>query len=187
MASQPIQRQLGLPDAAGATADVLPVVYEELRRLASRFLGHERPDHTLQPTALVHEAFLRLSRQDKAVWTNPEQFFCVAATSMRRILVNHAKRRQAVRHGGGRQMLRIDEVTCAYEQPGSMLIALDDALAGLAEIDPRKARIVELRYFAGFQIEEVARLLEISVTTVKREWAFAKVWLLREVGGGDGT
>lgn len=187
MASQPIHRHGNGPSDAGATAEILPVVYDELRRLASRFLQRERPDHTLQPTALVHEAYLRLTQQDQAVWKNPEQFFCVAATSMRRILVNHAKRRLAVRHGGGRKIIGFDDDSFAHRQPNSMLLALDDAIAALAEIDPRKARIVELRYFAGFQIEEVARLLKISVTTVKREWAFAKAWLLREMSESNGS
>ena len=186
MASLP-PRFSGLGPVATGHGDsaehLLPIVYEELRSLATRYLRRERADHTLQPTALVHEAYLRLSQQQKSDFDNPRQFFCTAATFMRRILVNHAKQGQTARRGNGRCRLELREEHTAGTSPPSLIIALDDALADLAKFDERKARVVELRYFAGFDVNEIADLLDISASTVKRDWVMAKTWLLREVSG----
>ncbi len=162
-------------------ARLLPLVYDELRRLADQCFQYERHNHTLQPTALVHEAYIRLAGQDSFEWRNRKQFFAVAATFMRRILVNHAKRRGRLKRGGGRRPLTLDTSLVGSETPQPELLALDEALGRLAEADARKARVVELRYFAGLSIEEVAEVLAISSATVKRDWLFAKAWLLREI------
>ena len=169
----------------GAAARLLPLVYEELRRLADQYLGDERPDHTLQGTALVHEAFLRLVDQKDAKWQNRAHFYRVAAMAMRRILVNHARDRQRVKRGGGRRKLSLDDMDVQAEARSLDILALDEALTKLSSLDERKAQIVELRYFAGFTIEESARILEISPARLKRDWTLAKTWLLREVRRGD--
>lgn len=159
---------------------LIPLVYAELRRIARRYLAHERPDHTLQPTALVHEAFLRLTDQRKASWRNRAQFFGIAAQVMRRILVDHARRAHALKRGGGMPALPLEQApgTTASQIP---VLALDAALARLAAMDPRQARIVELRFFTGLTFEEAAHVLGSSATTVRREWASAKAWLYREL------
>ncbi len=141
---------------------LLPAVYEELHALAGRYLRHERPDHTLQPTALVHEAYIRLSEQRQVDWRDRSQFFGVAAQMMRRILVNYAESRNTAKRGG--QFARV---------------TLDEALTALAALDARQARVVELRFFAGLSIEETGEVLDISPATVKREWTMAKAWLRR--------
>jgi RNA polymerase sigma factor (TIGR02999 family) len=160
---------------------LLPVVYDELRKLAKSYLRRERPDHTLQATALVHEAYLRLIDQNQVTWQNRAHFFGIAAQMMRRILVNHAEARRADKRGGGAQKLSLDEAIDLAEDRAVDLIALDDALKALAEFDPQQARIVELRYFGGLSIEETAEVVGVSPATVKREWSTAKMWLHREL------
>ncbi len=162
----------------------MPLVYDELHRLASRYLSRERPDHTLQSTALVHEAYLRLISQRDVHWQNRSHFFGVAAQMIRRILVDHARAHQAAKRGSGAVKLSLDEALASPEnQPDLDLLALDDALNRLAEIDPQQGRIVELRYFAGLSIDETAEVLHISPATVKRDWVMAKAWLFREITG----
>jgi len=163
-----------------ALAKLIPLVYGELRALADSYLRRERSDHTLQPTALVHEAFLRLVDQELHL-QNRGHFFGVAAQAMRHILVEHARARHAIKRGGEAQKLSLDEAMDHPEEREVDLIALDDALNSLAGFDPRQARIVELRYFAGLTIEEVAQVLGISPATVKREWILARTWLHREI------
>ncbi len=171
------------------------LAYHELRQLARRYLLTERLDHTLQPTALVHEAYLRLSTGRVADWQDRRHFFNLAAREMRRVLVDHARGHNAVRRGGAVQRVLLEEgAASAAVELDTDLVALDDALAALAAVDPRKAQVVELRFFAGMTIAETAELLEISEVTVVREWRIAKAWLYRELrrdsasnGGGDGS
>lgn len=170
---------------AGSISRLLPLVYEELRRLADSYLREERPDHTLQGTALVHEAFLRLVDQKDAKWQSRAHFYRVAAMAMRRILVNHARDRKRIKRGGGQPKLSLDDIETQAGSLSPDLPALDEALTKLGAFDQRKAQIVELRYFAGITIEESARILEISPTQLKREWTLAKAWLLRELRRGD--
>jgi RNA polymerase sigma factor (TIGR02999 family) len=160
---------------------LMPLVYDELRRLADSYLRRERRDHTLQPTALVHEAFVRLVGQDLHL-QNRAHFFGVAAQVMRCILVDHARARLTAKRGGEAQRLSLEEAIDAPAPREVDLIALDDALTDLARFDPQQARIVELRYFGGLTIEEVAQVLDISPATVKREWHLARTWLHREIG-----
>ena len=164
------------------------LVYAELRRRAARALRREGEGHTLQPTALVHEAWLRLDGQQGASWDSRTQFFAVAAQMMRRVLVDHARTRRALKRGGAPMQVTLGEVdrsAAPAARPDSKdvvdLLALDDALARLAELDPRKARLVELRYFAGLSIPECAAALGISQATVGREWVVARIWLRREL------
>lgn len=160
---------------------LMPLVYDELRKLASSYLRVERPDHTLQPTALVHEAFLRLVDQRSVDWANRAHFFGIAAQMMRRILVDHARKRHAAKRDASQY--RVD--TLMADEPesdqGPELLALDRALGGLEQLDPRQARIVELRFFAGLSVEETAEVVAISTATVKREWRTARAWLKREI------
>jgi RNA polymerase sigma factor (TIGR02999 family) len=158
-----------------------PLVYEELRRLARRYLRRERPGHTLQSTALVHEAYLKLVDQQNVRWQNRAHFFAIAAQLIRRILVDHARARRTLKRGAEVQKLSLDEAVAAAGSRELDLVALDDALEGLAKIDPRQSRLVELRFFAGLSIEETAEVLNMSPATVKRDWASAKAWLYREV------
>ena len=161
---------------------LMPVVYDELRRLASNYLRRERPGHTLQPTALVNEAYMKLVDQRKARWQNRAQFFGVAAQLMRRILVDHARVRQAQKRGGSdQQQISLTHADQMAEKPDVDLLALHEALNQLAEIDPQQARIVELRFFGGLTIEEAAEVLEISHATVERDWTLARAWLRREL------
>ncbi len=159
-----------------------PLVYGELRRLARRHLSRERSDHTLQSTALVHEAYLRLIDQRSVQWQNRAHFFGVAAQLIRRILIDYARAKQAGKRGSGACLLSLDE---ALDSPAGgrplNIVALDDALEELAKIDPRQSRIVELRFFAGLTVEETAEVLNVSTPTVNREWAAAKAWLFREL------
>jgi RNA polymerase sigma factor (TIGR02999 family) len=159
---------------------LLPLVYDELRRLASRYLRRERPDHTLQATALVHEAYLRLFDQDVS-WENRAHFFGVAAEMMRRILIDHARSHQAVKRGSGGAKLSLDDVLDLSDEKAADLIALDDALKALAEFDAQKSRIVELRFFGGLSIEDTAKILDIGTATVTRQWRLAKAWLYHEM------
>lgn len=170
---------------ADAARRLIPLVYEELRRLAGHHMRDERPDHTLQPTALVHEAYLRLADQDRVEWAGRTHFIAVASTAMRRILLDHARRHRAEKRGGGRKTTLVESLAVAASREIDML-ALDDALTRLEARDPRQGRIVELRYFGGLSIEETAAALSISPTTVKREWRFARAWLHRELSDGAG-
>jgi RNA polymerase sigma factor (TIGR02999 family) len=160
-----------------ALEELLPLIYSELRRLAHNFLYRERPGHTLQTTALVHEAYLRLIDQRDARWQNRAHFFALAAQAMRRILIDSARRHAALKRGGPAENLSLDEAASISVEPDASLLALDEALDALAELDPRQSRIVELRYFGGMTIEETAEVLETSPATIKREWAMARAWL----------
>lgn len=182
--------QLLLAWSAGdrqALDQMLPLVYEELHRLAARYLSRERPDHTLQPTALVHEAYLRLINQRRVDWRNRAQFLGIAAGVMRRILVNHARDRAAAKRGGGRERVSISLVEAPSGGADVELIALEEALERLATLDPRKARVVELRFFGGLTTEEVADVLDVSRATVEREWSFARAWLFDAIEGPGGS
>ena len=185
--THPDQGVTGLLQAWGggdqaALDQLLPIVYEELRRQAQRYLRREDPGHTLQTTALVHEAYLRLVDQRQARWQNRAQFFGIAAQLMRRILVDHARRHQAAKRGGSAIQVPYDEEAVAAAESEIDVVALDDALTRLGTLDPQQARVVELRYFTGLGIEETAEALGISPATVKREWAMARAWLKRELG-----
>ena len=163
---------------------LIPLVYEELRRVARRYLRRERPDHTLQSAALVHEAYVRLVDQRDANWQNRSQFFGVAAQLMRRILVDYARRRSAARRGAGDTNLPLNEELASPGQPDLDVLAVDDALNTLAKLDPKQSRIVELRFFSGLSIEETAEVLGVSPATVKREWTIAKAWLYLQIARG---
>lgn len=162
-----------------------PALYDELRRLAAAKLGREASAQTLQATALVHEAWLRLGGPDQCTWQNRGHFFSAAAETMRRILIDRARSRQAQRHGGGLQKVDLEGVNIAVT-PDERILAVDDALEKLALIEPDKARLVKLRYFAGLTLEEAAEALEVSVPTAKRWWTYARAWLLVELGPGSG-
>jgi RNA polymerase sigma-70 factor, ECF subfamily len=163
-----------------ALDDALPLVYDELRKIAANYLRHERVDHTLQPTALVHEAYLRLIDQRKVDWKNRSQFFGLAAQMMRRILVNHAQEYKAQKRGSGEKLQLDVTVDVSFEEDLDML-ALDQALNRLATVDEQKSKIVEMRFFGGLTIEETAQVIGRSHATVEREWTFAKAWLHREL------
>jgi RNA polymerase sigma-70 factor, ECF subfamily len=162
----------------------LPIVYAELRRLAASYLSRERKGHTLQPTALVHEAYVRLIDQKQIDWTNRAQFIGIAAVMMRRILVNHARDRVAGKRGGGAEHVPLTLAGEGIGAPEVDLLDLHDALTDLGESDPRKGRIVELKFFGGLTTEEIAQTLDVSVATVERDWKFARAWLYRAVSGG---
>ena len=164
-----------------AFEQLAPAVYDELRRLAARYLSRERSNHTLQPTALVHEAYLRLIDQSRVEWQNRAHFFGVAAQMIRRILVDHARAHQAAKRGAGAAHFAIDDALDAAAPRDLDLVALDDALAELAKLDPQQSRVIELRFFGGLSIEETAVALNVSAATVKREWASARAWLYREL------
>jgi RNA polymerase sigma factor (TIGR02999 family) len=167
---------------AGASDELVPLVYAELRRQAQRALRREGEGHTLQPTALVHEAWLRLDGQHDASWESRSQFLAVAAQMMRRVLVDHARTRRALKRGGGDTFVTLSDATHVLATPDEVdVIALDDALGRLALMDPRKARLVELRYFAGLSIPQAAAAVGVSQATVIREWAVARAWLRREL------
>lgn len=167
----------------GARESLVPLVYDELRRLARYYLASQRSDHTLQSTAIVHEAYLRLAGRNNVHWENRSHFFAVAAQLMRRILVDHARKRNAAKRGGASRTLLVDEAVEPSSQRELDLVALDDALKALATLDERQSRIVELRFFGGLSIEDTARMLEISPATVKREWSTARAWLYEEISG----
>ena len=162
---------------------MLPVVYAELHRLASQYLTRESAGHTLQPTALVNEAYLRLVDQRRVDWRNRAQFVALAANMMRRILVNHARDRVALKRGGDAEKVSLSLLESPSGQPDVDLIALEDALAQLAALDERKSRVVELKFFGGLTTEEIAEVLQISGATVEREWAFARAWLFDTIEG----
>ena len=162
---------------------LLPIVYQELRRLAASYLRRERPGQTLQPTALVHEAYLRLMKDRPERWQNRAHFCAIAAHSMRQILIERARARGAQKRGGAQPRVTLDEALVAGESPSVDLVALDEALGRLEQIDPEQARLVELRFFGGLTIEETAEAMKISPATVKRHWAVARAWLARELEG----
>ena len=158
-----------------------PLIYDELRRIAHRYAQRERNGHTLGTTALVNEAYLRLAGQKKIEWQNRAHFFAVTAQVMRHILIDHARRRHYTRHGGDAQRVSLGEAEVMSAARARELVALDEALDELARLDPRKSRVVELRYFGGLGLEETAEVLEISVMTVRRDWRAAKAWLFRRM------
>lgn len=160
---------------------LLPLVYDDLRRLARSYFANEKTDHTLQATALVHEAYIRLVNWENVSWQNRAHFFAVAAEVMRKILIDHARRKNAQKRAGGGQKILLDEAVSFSKNKELDLVKLDEALETLEKLDKRQARIVELRFFGGLSIEETAYVLKISETTVKREWTFAKAWFQREL------
>ena len=160
---------------------LMPLVYEELHRLASRYLRHERVGHTLQTTALVHEAYLKLVDQKKANWQSRVQFFAAAAKVMRHVLVDYARSRKAAKRGGAYCRLSLDEATVSAQEKDADLLSLNEALNHLSEIDPQQSRVVELRVFGGLTVEDTAQALGISPRTVKREWSMAKAWLHQQI------
>lgn len=164
-----------------ALEQLVPLVYDELRELAARRLRHERPDHTLQPTALVHEAYVKLIAQHRVRWKNRAHFFAIASRLMRRILVDHARSHRAAKRGGGGPLLSLEHAGGVPIQRNVPLLALDDALAQLETMDPMQSQIVELRYFGGLTIEETAAVVHLSPATIGREWNVAKAWLYREL------
>jgi RNA polymerase sigma factor (TIGR02999 family) len=167
-----------------ALEKLMPVVYGELRRLAHRYMVREKVDHTLQTTALVNEAYLRLVDLKRIEWQDRAHFFAISANFMRRILVDFARSRRYRKRGGDAKKVTLDESLFARPEPGTDLVRLDDALSALAEFDPRKAKVVELRFFGGLSEEEAAEVLKTSRETVKRDWRLAKVWLLCELSDG---
>jgi RNA polymerase sigma-70 factor (ECF subfamily) len=168
----------------GAIEELMPLVFDELHRVARRYMSDERPGHTLQTTALVNETYLRLASSEGANWEGRTHFFGVCALMMRRILVDWTRSRQALKRGGETRALDLDDdALAAVNQPGRDLVALDDALCALSAIDPRKGRVVELRFFGGLSVKETAEILEISAETVQRDWKMAKSWLRRELNG----
>jgi RNA polymerase sigma factor (TIGR02999 family) len=164
-----------------ALPQLLPLVMEELKKIAHRYLLREGREHTLQPTALVNELYLKLVDRRKVQWKNRAQFFGVAATMMRNILVDYARARQTSKRGSGIPKLSLDETLKVAEAQDAEILALDDALKTLAEVDPRQARVVELRFFTGLSYDDIGEVLGISATTAKREWRTARLWLLREI------
>ena len=161
----------------------MPLIYQELKQLARGYLGGERPDHTLQPTALIHEAYLRLADQHLPQWQNRTHFYGIAARVMRQILVDHARRHQASKRGSDQQRVSLDEAIVFTEDRAADVVALDDALKELATFDERKCRVIELRFFGGLSLEETAEALGISVATVGRELRLASAWLHRQMSG----
>lgn len=195
MTSSPEPERQAITDALAAARTggpaaldrLFPLVYQELCRMAHRQLGREVSGHTLSTTALVHEAYLKLIGQTDAPWQDRAYFFAVAATAMRRILVDHARRHRAARRGGAdRRRVELDEVEIAVTERAAEIVALDDALQRLTDLDPRQAKVVECRYFAGLTEAETAEALGVSVRTVAREWLTAKGWLYRELQYGTG-
>jgi RNA polymerase sigma-70 factor, ECF subfamily len=160
-----------------------PLIYGELRRIAHRYTQREAPGHTLQTTALVNEAYVRLAKQEKANWQDRKHFFAATAQVMRHILIDHARRRRYGKHGGDLQRIPLDDALQISEQRAAELIALDEALSELKELDARKHRVVEMRYFGGLSLEETATALDVSEMTVRRDWRAAKAWLYRRVNG----
>lgn len=166
-----------------ALDQLIPLVYPELKRLARGYMGRENPGHTLQTSALINEAYLRLVHQQGVEWQDRAHFFRMAAQMMRHILIDHARSRRYQKRGAGASHLPADEVQIAGEERARELVALDDALKALARVDERKVQIVELRFFGGLTVEETAEVMELSPITIKREWRSAKAWLQTEIGG----
>jgi RNA polymerase sigma factor (TIGR02999 family) len=168
---------------SAALDELMPIVYDELRSLAARYLRRERVDHTLQPTALVHEAYFRLVNQNHVHWQGRAQFFGVAAQMMRRILIDHARFHHRAKRGAGPIKVELDQAEALTEKQADEMIALDEALGTLTRFDPRKAKVVELRYFGGLSVEETAEMLGVSPNTITRDWVMAKAWLYNEIKG----
>jgi RNA polymerase sigma factor (TIGR02999 family) len=168
-----------------ALDQLTPLVYDELRRLAKRHMARERPDHTLQTSALINEAYLRLVDQKNMQWQNRTHFFAVAAHVMRHVLIDHARSYGYAKRGAGAHKMPLDEAAAFSSQRAREFVALDDALAALAELDPRRSQVVELRFFGGLSIEETAEVLKISSPTVQREWRAAKAWLGRFISNQE--
>ena len=173
--------QRGDPTAA---ARLLPLVYRELRRLAAHYMRGEKPGQTIQATELVHEAYLRLVGQERIEWQGRSHFLAMAATSMRRILVDRARRKMAERHGGGGEKIQLEEGLVFSPEKSKDMIALDDALNRLEAVSPRQGRVVELRFFGGLEMEDIAKLEGISLRTVKQDWSLARAWLHHEIAQG---
>ncbi len=171
-----------------AAHDLLPIVYDELRRLAAQRLAHEKPGQTFEATALVHEAYLRLVGSDpERPWNGRGHFFSAAAEAMRRILVENARRKHRVRHGGGVDRIDLDRIDLAADDAPDELLALNEALDRLADLEPTAAEVVKLRYFVGLTIEETASVLDVSVRTANRHWAYARAWLFQQLSPPDST
>jgi RNA polymerase sigma-70 factor (ECF subfamily) len=164
-----------------ARDELMPLVYDELRRLARHYMAQERAGHSLQATALVNEAYLRLVDQREVRWQGRAHFFALASQMMRRILVDHARRRRYAKRGGGAQQVSLDEAMLVSKKKDAELVALDDALTRLEAIAPRKSQVVELRYFGGLSLDEIAEVLKVSEITVRRDWTTAKAWLYRAI------
>jgi RNA polymerase sigma factor (TIGR02999 family) len=176
-------RQFNCGDSQAAN-ELAPLIYNELKRLAAACMRRERPEHTLQATALVHEAYLRLMGQRNVQWSDRAHFFAVAATLMRRVLLDYARKHHAAKRGAAPRKATLEEGLLITEEHLDDVLALDDCLTRLAALDPRQAHLVELRFFAGLNVEETAEVMGISTATVKREWSSAKAWLNREITGG---
>jgi RNA polymerase sigma factor (TIGR02999 family) len=168
-----------------ALEKLTPLIYDELRRIAHRYARHERNGHTLQTTALINEAYVRLAGNESPDWQNRQHFFAVTAQVMRHILIDHARRRRALKHGGHGQQVSLSEAEAMTNERAAELIALDEALAELAAFDPRKSEVVQLRYFGGLSLEETAEALGVSLMTVRRDWRAAKAWLYKKMTGDE--
>jgi RNA polymerase sigma factor (TIGR02999 family) len=168
-------------DRSSAAAKLMPLVYDEFRALAARHLRHERPNHTLQPTALVHEAYLRLIDQTRVDWQGRTHFFAIGAQAIRRILVDHARQRKRQKRGGGAGRVTLDEAVALAPQREEEILALDEAMEKLAKLDSRQAEVVEMRFFAGMSVEEVSEVLGVSKRTIEGDWTMARAWLMREL------
>lgn len=166
---------------SAALEELMPLVYNELRQMAKRYMSSQPSSHTLQTTALIHEAYLKLADNKEKRFSNRAHFFAVAAQAMRHILVDHARQQQAGRRGGGVQVISLEDAPIVSAERATEIVALDEALKNLSAEDERKARVVELRYFGGLSVEETAEVLKVSGETVMRDWRFAKTWLLREL------
>ncbi|MFZ4574351.1 MAG: ECF-type sigma factor [Phycisphaerales bacterium] len=187
--AEPIEKQVTLlleqmsAGRANAAGELLPLVYEDLRRVAASLLSLEGRGHTLQPTALVHEAYMRLAGQRTGGWDGRVQFISIAAGVMRRVLVDHARAKKAVKRGGGAPAFTVADAVEAFDRADVDLVALDEALVALADLDERKARLIELRFFGGLEVEHAARLLDVPLRTAERDWAFARAWLRDRLKG----
>jgi RNA polymerase sigma-70 factor, ECF subfamily len=170
-----------------AASKLIPVVYNELRHLAAGYMRRERPDHTLQPTALVHEAYMKLLAQRSVDWQGRAHFFGVAAQLMRRILIDHARSHLRQKRGGEHPKVSLDEALVFSEQQSGEILAVDESLKRLEQLDPRQARVVELRFFGGLSVEETAEVLKVSAKTVKRDWSVARAWLYADITKCHGT
>ena len=167
--------------SSAALEDLVPLIYPELRRLARKYMRQEKPGHTLQTSALINEAYLRLAGTEAAEWQNRSHFFAVAAQVMRHILIDHARKHQVARRGGGLLRVSLDETAFASHERAAEFMALDEALTKLALVDARKSQIVEMKFFGGLTVEEVAEVMKLSPITIKREWRAAKAWLHLEI------
>ena len=164
---------------------IVPLVYDELHRMARRFMARQNPGHTLQPTALINEAFIKLVGNENKEWKDRAHFFGVAAQAMRHILVDYARSRNYAKRGAGAQRVELDQALMVTQERSGDIVALDDALNELSKVDPRKSQVVELRYFGGLTVEETAEVLKVSTVTIMRDWSLAKAWLYRELAKGD--